>query len=210
MASFDVAFKQRVQNYAVLQTFVQTDIRVGDTITVAGLGAPFDGTQEVISIQPFLLVDVDAEGNLWFDYEETYVNQVIFKNTGSDVERSAVAAGTITFTPTCTWIASGDVVSWLGIDQATYNDAEFIKQCVDAANQFCWRKRANAGYSDSLTTVPSADVKHGTIVYAAMLYRERGAIDGFASFDGFGTGGAPTLTLGRVMQLLGCGKPQVG
>lgn len=210
MATFDIAFKQRVQNYAVLQTFVQTEIQVGDSITVAGLGAPFDGTQTVISTQPFLLVDVDDEGNLWFDYEETYVNQVIFKNTGSDVDRSAVAAGTITFTQNCTWIATGDVVSWLGIDQATYNDAEFLKQCVDASNAFCYRKRANAGYADSLSTVPSADVKHGTIVYAAMLYRERGAVDGFASFDGFGTAGAPTLSLGRVMQLLGCGKPQVG
>ena len=209
MASFDIAFKQRVNDVAVLQTFVATEIRVGDSIVVSGLGDGFDGTHDVIAVEPFLLVDVDDEGNLWFDYDETYINQVFYKDTGTNVERQAVSAGTITWAPVATWIATGDVVSWLGIDQATYNDAEFLKQCVDASNAYCYRKRAQAGYSDSLSSAPSADVKHGAIVYAAMLYRERGAIDGFASFDGF-TGGAPTLTMGRVMQLLGCGRPQVG
>ena len=210
MASFDVAFKQRLSNFAVLQTFVATEIQVGDSVTVGTVGSGFDGTYTVYSTQPYLLVDVDDDGNLWFDYDELQPYQIIFKNTGSDVDRTAASAGTVTFTPTCTWISTGDVVSWLGIDQATYNDAEFLKSCVDASNAFCFRKRREAGYTDSLTTVPGADVRQGAVVYAAMLYRERGAIDGFASFDGFGTGGAPTLTLGRVMQLLGCGRPQVG
>ncbi len=46
-------------------------------------------------------------------------------------------------------------------------------------------------------------------VFAAMNYRERGAVDGYASFDGFGNP-APTMSVARIMQLLGCGKPQVG
>lgn len=210
MGTFDVAFYQRVNGVAVIQTFVGTDVQIGDTVVVAGVGAGFDGTVKVVSTTPYLLTDVDDLGNFWFDYDQPLVNQVFYKNAGADVEREAVSAGTLTYTPQCSWIAPGDVLTWLGVDPANAADVEFLGECTNAANAFCFRKRREAGYSDSLSTVPGADVKQGTVVYAAMLYRERGAIDGFASFDGFGAGGAPTLTLGRVMQLLGCGRPQVG
>lgn len=210
MASFDIAFKQRVSNVAVVQTFVNTEVQVGDTVVVAGVGSSFDGTVTVISTQPFLLVDVDSDGNLWFDYDETYVNQVIYKNTGDDVSRTASAVGTLTWSQVCTWIKTGDVLDWLGLDPANQNDVEYLTDCVTAANAYCHRKRREAGYSDSLSTVPGGDVKLGTVLYAASLYRERGAVDSFASFDTFGTTGAPTMSMGRIMQLLGCGRPQVG
>lgn len=209
MATLDVAFKQRTDDVAVLQTFVQHNIQVGDSIVVAAVGSSLDGTFKVISTEPYELVNVDEWGNLVFDYEVILGNQVIYKSTGDAVERQAVTAGTITYTETVTWIDSGDVLTWLGIQPASQNDVEFLGMCVDAANNFCYRKRREAGFLDSQSTVPGADVKLGTILYAAMNYRERGAVDGFASFDGFGTP-APTMTLGRIMQLLGCGKPQVG
>lgn len=209
MATLDVAFKQRTDDVAVLQTFVQHNIQVGDSIVVAAVGSSLDGTFKVISTEPYELVNVDEWGNLVFDYEVILGNQVIYKSTGDAVERQAVTSGTITYTETVTWINSGDVLSWLGIQPASQNDVEFLGICVDAANDFCYRKRREAGFLDSQSTVPGADVKLGTILYAAMNYRERGAVDGFASFEGFGNP-APTMTLGRVMQLLGCGKPQVG
>jgi hypothetical protein len=66
-----------------------------------------------------------------------------------------------------------------------------------------------AGYFDSLTTVPSQDVKLGTIMYAGALYRARGSLgDSFATFDGMGT--APMIGMGpMVKQLLGIDRPQV-
>lgn len=210
MGVFDIAFKQRLSNVAVLQTFVSTDVQVGDSITVAGLGGGFDGTQTIISVEPYLLVQVGEQGDLWFDYSDIQPYQLIFKDAGADVERTSVSAGTITFTQSCSWVDPGDVLNWLGVDPANAADVQFLGECTNAANAFSFRKRRESGYNDSLSTVPGDDVKHGTVLYAAMLYRERGAIDGFASFDGFGTGGAPTLSIGRVMQLLGCGKPQVG
>jgi hypothetical protein len=54
---------------------------------------------------------------------------------------------------------SSDVLAWLGISVATANDTAFVGSCTDAANAFAFRRRKEAGYFDSLTTVPGADVK---------------------------------------------------
>jgi hypothetical protein len=80
-----------------------------------------------------------------------------------------------------------DVVAWLGIASATANDTAFITTAVNAANAYAYRRRREAGYYDSLSTVPSADVKLGTIMFAGSLYRERGIVDSFASFEQMGT-----------------------
>jgi hypothetical protein len=80
--------------------------------------------------------------------------------------------------------------------------------CVNAANQWVLRKRQESGYFDqSLSVAPSADIKLGTIIYACMNYRERGSIDSYQTFDGMGT--TPVLSMGRVMQLIGCNRSQV-
>lgn len=209
MATLDVAFKQRTGNVVVLQTFVPHSVQVGDSIVVAAVGSSMDGTFEVISTEPYELVDVDEWGNLEFDYQVILTNQVIYKSAGDDLQRQAVTAGTITYTESVEWITSGDVLAWLGVQPASQNDVDFLAMCTQAANSWCYRKRREAGFSDSQSTVPGADVKLGTILYAAMNYRERGAVDGYASFDGFGNP-SPTMSVARIMQLLGCGKPQVG
>ena len=207
MASFNLAFHTRLDNYAVLQTFVDTDIQSQDSVVVAGADHGFSGTHTVISTEPYLFMGVSDEGDLLFDYDVIMENQFIYKNTGDDYDRS-VATGTVTFTPTCSWITSADVTSWLGIEVATANDTAFIAVCVSAANSWAFRKRREAGYTDSLTTAPDGAAKLGTIMYAATQYRSRGAVDGYASFDSMGMG-TPTMSLGQIMQLLGCGRPQV-
>ena len=207
MASFNLAFHTRLDNYAVLQTFVNTDIQSQDSVVVAGADHGFSGTHTVISTEPYLFTGVSSEGDLLFDYDVIMENQFIYKNTGDDYDRS-VATGTVTFSPSCSWITSADVTSWLGIEVATANDTAFIAVCVSAANSWAFRKRREAGYTDSLTTAPDGAAKLGTIMYAATQYRSRGAVDGYASFDSMGMG-TPTMSLGQIMQLLGCGRPQV-
>jgi len=207
MASFNLAFHTRLDNYAVLQTFVDTDIQSQDSVVVAGADHGFSGTHTVISTEPYLFMGVSDEGDLLFDYDVIMENQFIYVNAGTDFDRS-VATGTVTFTPTCSWITSADVTSWLGIEVATANDTAFIAVCVSAANSWAFRKRREAGYTDSLTTAPDGAAKLGTIMYAATQYRSRGAVDGYASFDSMGMG-TPTMSLGQIMQLLGCGRPQV-
>jgi hypothetical protein len=207
MAVFNLAFHARLDNYAILQTFVDTDIQPQDSVVVAGADHGFSGTHTVISTEPYEFIGVSDEGDLLFDYDVIMENQFIYVNAGDNFERS-VATGTVTFTPTCSWITSADVTSWLGIEVATANDTAFIAVCVSAANSWAFRKRREAGYTDSLTTAPDGAAKLGTIMYAATQYRSRGAVDGYASFDSMGMG-TPTMSLGQIMQLLGCGRPQV-
>jgi hypothetical protein len=207
MAVFNLAFHARLDNYAILQTFVDTDIQSQDSVVIAGADHGFSGTQTVISTEPYEFIGVSDEGDLLFDYNVIMENQFIYVNAGTDFERS-VATGTVTFTPTCSWITSADVTSWLGIEVATANDTAFIAVCVSAACSWAFRKRREAGYTDSLTTAPDGAAKLGTIQYAAIQYRNRGAVDGYASFDSMSMG-TPTMSLGQIMQLLGCGRPQV-
>ena len=207
MAVYNTAFQTRLDNYAVLQTFVDTDIQPQDSVVVASTTGAFNATATVISTEPYEFIGVSDEGDLLFDYSVIMENQFIYANTGVDVSRD-VSVGTVTFTPSPSWINSADVESWLGIDVATANDTAFIAVCVSASNSWCYRKRREAGYTDSLSAAPDGAAKLGAINYAAMQYRSRGAVDGYSSFDSMGMG-TPTMSLGQIMQLLGCGRPQV-
>jgi hypothetical protein len=207
MAVYNLAFHTRLDNYAIMQTFVDTDIQSQDSVVIAGAAHNFNGTHTVVSTEPYDFIGVSDEGDLLFDYDVIMENQFIYVSSGDNLERS-VATGTVTYTPTCSWITSSDVTSWLGIEVATANDTAFIAVCVSAANAWAFRKRREAGYTDSLTTVPDGAAKLGTVQYAATQYRSRGAVDGYASFDSMSMG-TPTMSLGQIMQLLGCGRPQV-
>ncbi len=150
---------------------------------------------------------VSEEGDLVFDYDTIMENQFIYVSAGDDLARS-IASGTVAFTPSPQWVTSADVTSWLGIEVATANDTAFIAVCVSAANSWAFRKRREAGYTDSLSSAPDGAAKLGTIQYAAIQYRSRGAVDGFSSFESMNMG-TPTMSLGQIMALLGCGRPQV-
>lgn len=207
MATYDLAFNTRLNGVVVLQTFVETGIQVGDSVTIAGAGNDMSGTFTVLSTQDFEYLGQSDEGDFEFDSEVIRLYQFLYLDAGSDVTRTT-ATGTVTFTPSVSWTTSSDVLSFLGIDVATANDTAYIATCVQASNLYCFRKRREAGYTDSMTTVPGADVKFGTTLYAALLYRERGSADSFASFDSMSSVPTPS-SMGRIMALLGCGRPQV-
>jgi hypothetical protein len=134
-------------------------------------------------------------------------NQVVFFDSGPDVARVAVTGATLT-TGTCTWIDDEDIADWLGIAVATVDETAFLELCAEAANAFCYRRRQEAGYDDALATPPSNDVKLGTIMYGGAMYRQRGSIDQFASFDAMST--AQIVGLSPIIkQLLGIDRPQV-
>lgn len=207
MATYTVTNKYLVDNHAVLQLLTPNEIAVGQSITVAGVDATFNGSASVVALPQHLFIGVDSEGDLLFDYQIPIQNQVLFAKTAADVERTA-ASGTITYAPVCTWITAGNIEDWLGIGTASASDTTFLTQCAAAANAFCYRRRQEAGYVDSLTTSPSGDVTLGTIQYGGALYRQRGSIDTFASFSEMGT--APTTGLSPIIkQLLGISRPQV-
>jgi len=206
MAVFTVTHAQRVDDYAVIQTLEATDITIGQTIVVAGVGNSFDATYIVQAIPTFLFVGIGVQGDFLFDYEVTITNQLLVKSNFDNYPRSA-ATGTVTWTQTCSWTTVANVQEFLGIASATANDTAFLTTCVAAANAWCFRRRVSAGYHDNLTTPPDGSVLLGTTLYAAGLYRERGTTgDSYASFGDMS--GPPLMTLGRVNQLLGVKRSQ--
>jgi hypothetical protein len=209
MAAYSVTQKYIVDNYAVVVLLTNADpLEVGQSFTLAGVDATFNGTYTVHALPPFRFIGVDEYGFLEYDPEQPIQNQVLFAKTAANVIISP-ATGTLTTTPTCTWITTdSQVEDWLGIGTATAADQTFITQCRLAANEFCFRRRQEAGYKDSLTTVPNASVLLGSIAYAGFLYRQRGAVTDFAGFDGLAAGGSMGLSP-MIKQLLGIDRPAV-
>jgi hypothetical protein len=211
MATFGTASKQLLDNYACIATLEPTTITVGDSVVVAALGAPFNGTFTVLACPQYLYTGVDSNTGEWLYNENVPVaNQILFACTGSNVEFVATYAGTVSFTPTCTWITAAQLVTYLGVSITNpSDDYTLITQSVSASNQFCSRRRAEAGYFDDLATSPSGDVTLGTLMYAAALWRSRGSLENvFASFDNMGSAPQQSLTP-IVKQLLGIDRPAV-
>jgi hypothetical protein len=211
MATYATASKQLLDNYACISTLEPTDIQVGDSVVVGSLGAPFDGTFTVLACPQYRFVGVDSEtGEFNYDVNVAVPNQILFACTGDDVEFVAIYTGTVAFTPTCTWITTANLVTFLGVSISDpSDDFTLITQAVSAGNQFCSRRRAEAGYNDSLSVSPSGDVTLGTLMYAAALWRSRGSLENvFASFEGMGSAPQQSLTP-IVKQLLGIDRPAV-
>jgi hypothetical protein len=207
MATYTVTNKQLVDNYAVLQLLTPSEIAVGQSIVVSGMSAPFAGTFTVVDLPEYLFEGVDSFGDLIFDPFVSIPNQVMFACTGTSVLRSS-ATGTVTYAPVCTWFTANDISDWLYVATATAADQSFLTICAAASNAFAYRRRQESGYFDALGTVPSQDVKLGTIMYGGALYRQRGSVDAFSNFAEMGSQ-PPVALSGMVMQLLGIQRPQV-
>jgi len=207
MATYTVVEKYLSANFAVLQLLTPSEIQIGQSIVVAGVNATFNGTYTVRALPEFEFIGVDTDGDLLYDTQIPIANQVLYPVTASNVTRSS-ASGTVTYTVTCSWVTAANLEDWLGIGTATAADAAFLTVCAAACSQFAWRRRMEAGYIDSLTTVPSQDVFLGAQMYGGALYRQRGSMDQFASFQNMGT--VPVTGLnGLIRQLLGIDRPQV-
>jgi hypothetical protein len=209
MAVYTVTFHQRLDDYAVVQTLTDTDINPGQTFTLASLGHGLNGTHVAYACPQYLFIGVDSQGDLLFDAGTPIPNQVLFYDVGDDLERGTTnSTGTLTFTPTCTWVSDGQIEDYLGLELTGAGDGAFLVQCAAAANAFAYRRRSESGYTDSLSVVPSGDVSLGTIMVGAAYFRQRGAFNTLASFDGMGIPPASGITP-MIMQLLGINRPQV-
>ena len=209
MATYTVTNKYLIDNFAVLQLLTPSEIAVGSSITVAGVDATFNGTYTVRALPQYLYVGTDTQGDLLYDYQVPIADQVLYAKTASDVERVA-ASGTVSYDPVCTWVTAAQVMSYLGITITNpSDDYTLLTQSVSAGNQFCYRRRQESGYIDSLTTSPGGDVTLGTLMYCAALWRSRGSIEAtYATFDGMGSAPQQSLTP-IVKQLLGIPRPAV-
>jgi hypothetical protein len=210
MATYTVTFHQRLDNYAVVQTLEATDIAIGESITLAGLGHGLNGTHTVYALPQYLYTGTDSEGDLLLNPDVPIPNQVMFYDADGDLERSAaIPPGTLTYTQTCTWVTSAQVQLWLGLTSPSADETTFLAQCVSAGNQVAYRRRQEAGYYDALATSPSGDCTLGTIMLAGAYFRQRGSIDQFASFDAMGQAITTNAFTPMVKQLLGIDRPAV-
>ena len=209
MAVYSVQQKYLTDNYAVIVLLTNADpLEVGQSVTIAGVDATFNGTYTVVGLPQYYFTGVDDQGFFVYDIEAPIANQVLYAKTADNVNIVA-ATGTLTTTPICTWITAQQIEDWLGIGTATAADTAFLTSCALAANSFAYRRRLEAGYrNESLTTVPNGSVSLGTIMYGGALYRQRGGVTDFATFDGLGTGGTMGLSP-MIKQLLGVDRPAV-
>jgi hypothetical protein len=207
MAVYSVTNKYLIDDFAVLQLLTPTEIAVGESITVAGVDATFNGTYTVRALPQYRYVGVDTQGDLLYDIDEPIANQVLYAKVADDVDRVA-SSGTVTYTLTCTWVSAAELITYLGVQITNpSDDYTLITQAVSAGNQFCYRRRQEAGYIDSLTTSPGGDQTLGTLMYCAALWRSRGSLENtFAAFDGMGSAPQQSLTP-IVKQLLGIDRP---
>jgi len=209
MAVYSVKQKYLTDNYAVIVLLTNADpLEVGQSVTIANVDATFNGTYTVVGLPQYYFTGVDDQGFFVYDIEAPIANQVLYAKTADNVNIVA-ATGTLTTTPVCTWITAGQIEDWLGIGTATAADTAFLTTCALAANSFAYRRRLEAGYrNESLTTVPNGSVSLGTVMYGGALYRQRGGVTDFATFDGLGTGGTMGLSP-MIKQLLGVDRPAV-
>lgn len=211
MAIYTITFKQLLDNYAVVELLTNAEIAVGQPVTIASVGSPFNGTFTVYALPQYEYIGIDSDGDLLFNSNISIENQVLFSCTGTNVERTATTTGTLTYTQVCTWITPAELETYLGVDIADPSDDQtLLVQATAAANAFCWRRRQESGYTgDALGTVPGGDVRMGTLMYGAAIWRSRGSVqDTFAAFDGMGAAPVSAMTP-LIKQLLGISRPQV-
>lgn len=208
MATYKITFATLISNYAVVETLTNNEVAVGQAITVSGVSASFNGSQTVYALPQYRFIGIDTDGDLLYDSDEPVANQVLYYFVANDVGRfPVIPQGSLVYTQTCTWVTGPEIATYLGITTSG-NETAFLVQCAAATNEFCYRRRQESGYVDSLTTSPGGDVTLGTLMYGSALYRQRGSVDQFASFTDLAS--APVVGLsGIVKQLLGISRPQV-
>jgi hypothetical protein len=205
-----ITFRYRMDDYAVVQLLTNVNVTVGEEVEISGVPGGFNDSGVIVTALPqYKFLGTDSDGVLMYDYEYPIPNQVLYQNPGADVEYGPCDPyGSLEYAYVCTWFSVTELTNYLGITVATTAETTFLTQCRNSANSFCFRRRREAGYSDQLAVVPDESVKLGAIMYGAALYRQRGSIDTFASFDQMST--APVTGLSPMIKaLLGIDRPQV-
>lgn len=184
--TYNVTTAALAANVVTLGMVTVAGLRAGYSVHVEGLGAPFDGNHT--------LTDVDADT----------VTVTYAKNHANHPEADVWGQLNITVT----WCDTSDVTDFLGVAPAEAVDVDYLETCTDAANVWCWDRRAAAGYTDVPSVAPSHKVKLGAVIKSAELYRQRGSIDGYSSFQALDAV-APVASNVEILRLLGINKPSV-
>jgi hypothetical protein len=138
---------------------------------------------------------------------DTDTKTITFDATGPNI--TAFNPANASIVPLVTWVKDADVAVFLGYEpEAESIDIVYLADVVEAANDFGYRRRQQAGYIDSRCLIPNPSARQGVVLYAAALFRERGSVDSFASFQDMNI--APSIgSMGQILRLLGIPRPAV-
>ena len=183
-----VVTASRTDDVATLVLDSVSGFSAGEEVTVYNVGSGLNGNHILQSVTAL-------------------TKTVTYNDVGADVAPFAPPNGVIV--PQPTWIDVDDVEVALGYSPAALSvDEAYLQEATDAANCWAYRKRREAGYIDNPTVAPCKASKLGTTLYAMTLFRERGSVDSFASFQDMTITAAPG-TMGQIMRLLGVNRSQV-
>ena len=105
-----------------------------------------------------------------------------------------------------TWADDEDVLGFLGVEPASAEDEAYLEVAVKAGNEWCYRRRRSSAYDDLVNASPDEACRLAVVLYASALYRERGSVDSYQSFQDMSTV-APIGSMGQILKLLGCNRP---
>lgn len=197
MDNYNVTKASLTTNVVTLTLDTIVGLRPGYTVHVYGVDTQaqphFDGNQTLTAVTTTTVDGVDV---YTVTYAKTHANIAEFTSYGQMRIR-------------CTWIDDADVEDWLGGQPDDAIDQDYLTTCVEAANAWCYARRFSAGYQDWPTHLPNDSVRQGAVTLAAALYRERGSVDSFSSFQQMPVVAPLAGSLGQVMRLLGIGRAAV-
>ena len=186
MPTYSVNSSSITTNVASLVLDSVTGLTSGCPLEVEGVGSPFDGIVTLSAV-------------------DSSTASVSYSVLHADIAATdAFGAARIPID----WITIDDAIGFLGLQPSTPDDMQYLEDCVAAAQEWAYDRRLAFGYTDRPHIVPSGRVRQGTILYAGALYRERGSVDSYPSFQGMDTP-APVASLGQINRLLGVYKPRV-
>jgi uncharacterized protein YerC len=163
-----------------------TGLVVGYQVVIAGVMASgtYNGTHTITAI--------DTDG-LTITYE-----------TGNHTHTVTATVGRVNVP--VTWADDNDVLGFLGVEPASAEDEAYLEVSVKAGNEWCYRRRRSSAYDDLVNAVPDDACRLAVVLYASALYRERGSVDSYQSFQDMSTV-APIGSMGQILKLLGCNRP---
>jgi len=92
------------------------ELAVGASITVATVGAPYNGTFTILALPQYEFIGVDSNGFLEYNEQNPIADQVLYACTGTDQDRTQQFTGTIDDTSVSTWITANEIATFLGSD----------------------------------------------------------------------------------------------
>lgn len=185
-STYNVTTAALVGNVVTLGLTTVGSLVAGWPIRVEGLGVDFDGNHTISTVN-------------------ATTSTITYPKNHANIAQASVA-GILHLR--VTWADATDAITFLGIAPVETVDVDWLDFSVEAANTWCWDRREAAGYVDIPTVAANQRVKLGTVLKIGELYRSRGQLDGYASFQNL-EGIAPIQSNAELLRMLGLNRPAI-